>query len=187
MTAGRSSFGKNIIDTDQIFDGCITNAKLATDVNAAIAAVSTALTTATKVVVKYVSIDMTATGTVVTPICTVPSMSIVTDVFTFCETAQTGSGTLTIGDTNNAAGYMADTNITKTLNAVSGDDPSIRGPYLYTVGIQAGTPGFAVSTWAGPRVKFYATATAVNVTNVKGSNTTGQMGIYLIYTKVTPS
>lgn len=188
---GRSNLNANCVDTEQIIDGCITSAKFDPAVGTSIAAAILAAIAATaKVVVEYVSIDMTATGTTVTPICTIPSMAVVTDVFTFCEVAQTGNGTMTIGDGDHADGYMIDSNIAKTLYAVSGDDPATRGIYLYTPGMQTltpATPDFTVTTWAGPRVKFYAAPTVANVTNVKGTNSTGQMGVYLIYKMVTPS
>ena len=191
---GRTRFGPNIIDTEQIIDDSISYAKLSTAAKASItsAAQVAALVdakVADKLVVKYASVNCYQTGTVVNPICTVPSISIVTDVITITEAAITpgGTGTQTVGDAGAADGFLVDANITKTLNAVSGIDPATRGAYLYTPGAQSGETPFAVSTWAHPTRKIYMTDTVINCTTVKGTNTAGTLGVYVFYMKVVPS
>jgi hypothetical protein len=185
---GRSNLGPNSVDTEQIYDGCVTMAKMnVADMATFSAAITAAIAASQKIVVKYISVNMATTGTVVTPICTIPSMSFVTDVFTVCEVASDGNGTINVGDADLATGYMINANITKTLNAVSGADYKTRGAYLYTPGAQDGTTPFAVQEYGHPIGRFYLAPVVANVTNVKGTNTVGTMGVYLIYKKVTPS
>jgi len=189
---GRTRFGPNIIDTEQIIDDSISYGKLSTAAKASItsAAQVAALVdakVADKLVVKYASVNCYQTGTVVNPICTVPSISIVTDVITITEAAIVGNGSQSVGDADSASGFLDDSNITKTLNAVSGIDPATRGAYLYTPGEQNGETPFAVTTWAHPTRKLYLADTVINCTTVKGTNTAGTLGVYVFYMKAVPS
>lgn len=138
---GRTRFGPNIIDTEQIYDDCVTYAKISTAAKASLAAMDTAILAdakvADKTVVKYASVSLYATGTVVYPICTVPSISTVTKVITVCEASRVGTtGTIIIGDAGNDDGYFTNANIGKTLNDISGEDPATWGAYLWVPGVQ---------------------------------------------------
>ena len=200
FTGGRSSFGKNIIDTDQIFDAAVTAGKIDPTLAVAnTAAILAAAKNSTRMGVITAAVDCTASATV--PIGTVPAGSMVTDVITVTTTAINGSGTFNVGDTNNTLGYLANANVTKTLNAVSGEDPVTRGAYLYvpgaptttagdwtvtvwsaTAGTQTLTPSnWAVTTFGHPRRKFYAADTIVNATVTVGSNTAGLVTVYVFY------
>jgi hypothetical protein len=177
---GRSSLNANVIDTEQVFDDSISYAKLNTACKSTITGLdSTAMSTtlaaakvADKTVCKYASVSCYATGTVVYPICTVPGVSIVTDVITVTEAAITpgGTGTQTIGDASAADGYLTDANIAKTLNAVSGEDPATRGVYLWVPGVQSST----VAAIAGAQSTIGMTGTNSTLTfGGSGENTGG--------------
>lgn len=220
---GRSRLNANVIDTEQVYDDSISYAKLNTACKASIASLDTAAIAsalaaakvADKTVVKYLSVSLYATGTVVYPICTVPSMSTVTRVLTVCEASRVGaSGTIDIGDASAASGYLANANIGKTLNDITGDDPALYGAYLWVPGVQTKTASswavtalhvdgtshdmttstqgstagdWTVTTWGHPRTKTYLTDTVINATVVKGDNSAGTMGIYVFYEKVVAS
>jgi len=199
---GRTRFGPNVVDTEQLYDACVTAAKIdptiASGVTTAIATALAAAKTADKTVVKYAQCNCAATGTVVYPICTVPSISVVTRVITVAEVGIVGNGTQTVGDAGDAAGFLADGNITKTLNAISGEDPATYGAYLWVPGATAtpaqnGTTPFAVTAWPTPttwghyKPKVYLTDTVINLTSVKGTNSVGTLGVYVFYDKLVAS
>lgn len=97
-----------------------------------------------------------------------PAMSMVTDVFIKVGTAYAGSGSIDIGDASDTDGFLPDASITKTAGAVSGDDVTARGVYLYD-----GTNNTILR-------KFYATATDVVVT-VGAGFTAGDATVYVVY------
>ena len=183
FTGGRSSFGKNIIDTDQLFDACVTVGKLdaAVPTTASVAAAA-ALSSrnSTRMGVITATVPLATSGTV--PIGTVPAGSLVTDVIAVIgATPDQQDGTINIGDAGDTDGYLATANVTQTAAAVSGQDPALRGAYLYVPGNQDGTPGFLVQTYGHPRTKYYAADTIVNAIITKGTNTVGTVIVYLFY------
>jgi hypothetical protein len=83
-------------------------------------------------------IDITA-GTI--PIGTIPAGSLLQKCVTVATTAFDGNFSVTIGDSGTHAGILANANITKTIGAVSGEDPATCGSYLWTPGVQTTTAG----------------------------------------------
>jgi hypothetical protein len=141
---GRTRYGSNVVDTEQIYDACVTYAKISDEAKASIAALDTTALAAAKVadktVVKYLSVSLYGTGTQTIPICTVPSISTVTRVITVCEASRVGTtGTIDIGDTGDTDGFLATANIGKTLNDITGDDPASYGVYLWVPAVQTAT------------------------------------------------
>lgn len=203
--AGRSRLNANSVDTEQIFDACITGDKIGSqevktanikDLNVTSGKLAAGiLTQGTRVPVMYAQVLKTAG---VIPLGTIPGGSMLLKCITVASTAFNGNITITIGDTGNAAGILADANIAKTLNAVSGEDPSTYGVYLYTPGVsgtptQNGTTPFAVTawptptTWAGPRVKWYANDTVLNATVAQTTTTVGALEVYIFYIRAVMS
>jgi hypothetical protein len=78
-------------------------------------------------------IDKTA-GTI--PIGTIPAGSLLQKCVTVATTAFNGNFAVTIGDTEDQDGILANAYVTKTLAAVSGEDPATCGAYLWTPGVQ---------------------------------------------------
>jgi hypothetical protein len=185
---GRSNLGPNCVDTEQIFDGCVTWAKITpgtiTGDKIASATITSdklaagILTQGTRVPVMYAQVTKTAG---VIPIGTIPGGSMLLKCITVASTAFDGNITITIGDAGSAAGILADANIAKTLNAISGEDPSKYGAYLWVPGAQSGTTPFGVSTWATPRVKWYANDTVLNATVTQTTTTVGALEVYIFY------
>ena len=182
MTAGRSSFGKNIIDTDQLFDACVTAGKLDAAVPTT-ASVTLSSRNSTRMGVITATIPLATSGTV--PIGTVPAGSLVTDVITVIGvTPDVRDGTINIGDAGDTDGYLPTANVTQTAAAVSGEDPALRGAYLYVPGVQTLTvlpADYTVTTYGHPRTKYYAADTVVNAIITKGTNTVGTVIVYLFY------
>jgi hypothetical protein len=78
----------------------------------------------------------------------VPSGSMVTGCIITCREAFDGGETVTIGRSGFTASILADANITKTLNAVSGEDPALYGSDLWVTGSQTVTAGdYSVTAW----------------------------------------
>jgi hypothetical protein len=93
----------------------------------------------------HTQIDKTA-GTI--PIGTIPAKSILQKCITVATTAFDGNFAVTIGDAGDADGILANANVTKTIGAVSGEDPATCGAYLWTPGVQTATAGdFSVTAW----------------------------------------
>jgi hypothetical protein len=191
---GRSNLNANSVDTEQIFDGCITGAKIGAkevktaNINdAAVTGTQLAqglLTQGTRVPVMYAQVTKTA-GTI--PIGTIPGGSMLLKCITVASVAFNGDITITIGDAGNAAGILADANITKSLNAVSGEDPSTYGAYLYTAGAQQAGSTYQVTTWAGPKVKWYANDTVLNATVTQTTTSVGALEVYIFYIRAVMS
>ena len=179
FTGGRSSFGKNIIDTDQLFDQCVTVGKLDAAVPTT-ASVTLSSRNSTRMGVVTATVPLATSGTV--PIGTVPAGSLVTDVITVIGvTPDIQDGTINIGDAGDTNGYLDTGSVTQTAAAISGEDPMVRGAYLYVPGAQnPGTP-FAVTSYGHPRTKYYAADTIVNAVITKGTNTVGTIIVYVFY------
>ena len=126
------------------------------------------------------TVPLATSGTV--PIGTVPAGSLVTDVITVIGvTPDIQDGTINIGDAGDTNGYLDTGSVTQTAAAVSGEDPMVRGAYLYVPGAQnPGTP-FAVTSYGHPRTKYYAADTVVNAIITKGTNAVGTVIVYLFY------
>jgi len=189
MAAGRSALSPLCVDTEQIFDDSITQPKigpaavgtteLANDAVTADKVVAGMLTNGTRQCLAYAEVSCIADATV--PIGTIPGGSMVTDIIVATSTAINSNGTQNIGDAGAIDGLLATANITKTLDAISGEDPATRGVYLWVPGVQEGTPGFAVTTYGHARKKWYANDTIINATIAKGSSTTGVIRVYVFY------
>ena len=150
---GRTRFGHNVIDTDNIYADAIDNTLLADDAvqteNIKDDNVTTdklapgVLTQNVRDMVKTAAILKT-TGTI--PICTIPAGSYVYRVITSARIGFDGSTSINIGDAGDTDGFLPTANITKTLAAVSGEDPATYGVYLWVPGVISGgdwtyTPG----------------------------------------------
>lgn len=91
----------------------------------------------------------------------VPGKCMVTDVLIHVTEAWVGGTSLDLGDIGDVNGFLDTANITKTLNAWSGGDCSVRGAYLLN----------------GLR-KWYASATNILYT-VVGTYTAGEADVYV--------
>jgi hypothetical protein len=78
----------------------------------------------------------------------IPAYSLLTGCIAITTTAFNGNITINIGDAGDTDGILPDASITKTLNAVSGEDPATYGVYLWNVGAQTKTAGdYSVTAW----------------------------------------
>jgi hypothetical protein len=113
-----------------------------TDFSTATAAtLATYLSSNTRLGVTYLEVDESmvtsgATTATVPFASTIPAGSFLSACIISCRTAFTGDGTVTIGRTGAQTGVLADANITKTLGAVSGEDPALYGTDLWVPGVQ---------------------------------------------------
>lgn len=96
----------------------------------------------------------------------VPEKVMVTDVLIHVTEAWVGGTSLDIGDQGDVDGFLVTAQITKTLDAWSGGDCSVRGAYLLN----------------GLR-KWYASATEILYTIV-GTYTTGEADVYVSFVKL---
>ena len=118
-----------------------------TDFSTATAAtLATYLSSNTRLGVTYLEVDesmVTAQATTATvPFAsTIPAGSFLSACIISCRVAFTGDGTVTIGRTSAQTGVLANANITKTLGAVSGEDPALYGTDLWVPGGQSTTAG----------------------------------------------
>ena len=96
----------------------------------------------------------------------VPARVMVTDVLIHITEAWAGGTSLDLGDLGDTDGFLANANLTKTLDAWSGGDCSVRGAYLLN----------------GLR-KWYASATNLLYTIV-GTYTTGKAEVYVAFVKL---
>ena len=97
---------------------------------------------------------------------TTATNTILSDVIVVATTAWDGVATINIGTVASANAILPDASITKTLNAVSGEDVTTRGADLYA------------SSHA--KLKFYAAATAIRAT-ITSTGTVGVADVYLIF------
>ena len=143
-------------------------------------------------VAKVLSGTVLAADTTKTVI-TIPPKSLVTDVIAVCTTPFSGSNTpvfsLTLGDTNTAAGFLPAISMANgglSEGVVKGEDPSTRGTLLYTPAVQTltpATPDFTVTTWPRALKKYYDSADIVKATITKsGTVSAGVLTVYLAYT-----
>jgi hypothetical protein len=111
---------------------------------AAVTALAQELISDTRINVTYVEVDHAleadeGAGAVAFPFAdVVPGGSLVTGCIVSCREAFNGAETITIGRTTATASILASANITKTLGAISGEDPSTYGSDLWVAGV--GTP-----------------------------------------------
>lgn len=161
--AGRSTFMENVIDTEQLFSDAVTQDKIADDAVGTDQIAAGVLSQNTRQAVAYLEVALTADAVV--PIGTIPGGSLVTDAICVCTVAADGNGTITVGDTD-ADGIFTNSNITKTLNAVSGQAASEHGVELYST---------------TKRVYWVTSDTVFNATVVKGTSTVGTFRIYIFY------
>jgi len=110
----------------------------------AAATLASELANSTRLGVLYVEVDEKAV-TALAPTKTVPfngvvpGGSIVVGCIVSCRVGFTGDGTVTIGRT--ATEILANANITKTVGAISGEDPALYGSDLWVTGGQTTTAG----------------------------------------------
>jgi hypothetical protein len=104
---------------------------------------------------------------------TTATNTILTDVIVVATTAWNGTTpSIDIGTIADADGILPNASITKTLNAVSGEDVTTRGVDLYA------------SSHA--KLKFYAAATAIRATIAITDTSAGVADVYLIWAHYTP-
>lgn len=197
MAVGHSPFNTNCIDTEQLYDLCITGAKIAAGTVTSDKIASGVLTQHVRNMVAYAGIGH---ATATTPISTIPSGSIVTGCIVSITEAYNGTASapvITIGRTGVEDGLLADANITKTLNTVNGQDPALYGADLWVPGVSAtpaqnGTTPFAVTAWPTPttwghaRVHYLAVDTIYNayITAAGSGGTTGTADVFILYNRV---
>lgn len=99
------------------------------------------------------------------PIATMAAGTIVSEVVVVITEAFNGAPTIDIGDVTDPDGILPTASITKTLAAISGEDESTRGVYLYST---------------HRRCKFYAAGTVINAA-VASASTTGEADVYITY------
>jgi len=182
---GRTRFGPNTVDTEQLYDAIVTHAKMADDAieahNIKTDAVETLkikddAVTADKIAAGvishggrverlYLNVDL-HTGNATIPIGTIPGGSLVTEAIAVCTEAAPGTGTLTVGYTAAVNVIFEDTNITKTLAAVSGQLSSEHGTALFST---------------VKKTLWLTDDTIINAYVVKGNNTVGHLDVYVWY------
>ena len=171
MTAGKSSFGPNIIDTAQIFDGAITAAKMDP---ALITAMDTALGTYSGIVAQA---TVTANGGAKQKVGGVLAVgTLIHSCIMYISETWNGSGaSLTVGHDGSSQFeyFIPAASFNATAGQVVGNDPSVLGLGLWTPGVQAGTPGFAVTTY-GHRIDTYVDPTFDGQTYAYVTKGTGQ-------------
>jgi hypothetical protein len=100
------------------------------------------------------------------PLATFVAGTIITDIVVVMTEAFDGTATIDIGDTDTDS-LLPNAGITKTLAAVSGEDESTRGVYLYST---------------HRRCKYLATGTTFNaVLGSLGTTTTGEADVLITY------
>jgi hypothetical protein len=101
------------------------------------------------------------------PLATFVAGTIITDIVVVITEAFDGTATIDIGDASDTNSLLPDGAITKTLAAVSGEDESVRGVYLYST---------------HRRVKYLATGATFNaVLGSLGTTTTGEADVLITY------
>jgi len=106
-------------------------------------------------------------------IFTTPVKCQIIDVIVHATTAFDGDTAIDIGDAGDNAGLLADANVTKTLNAISGHETRLHGAYLWD----------AVNSAILRKVYIAATAISAYVTTSTGS--VGAADVYIIYIDLT--
>jgi hypothetical protein len=99
---------------------------------------------------------------------TTATNTILLDVIVVATTAWDGAVTINIGTIADPDSILPNAGITKTINAVSGEDVTTRGVDLYST---------------NPRLKFYAAATAIRAT-IAAPGTTGVADVYLLFAHI---
>ena len=110
---------------------------------------------------------VTYNGGAAQAVATLPAGSVLYDVITVCTIAFTATApSIDIGYAGSTNVILPTASVTKTLNAISGEDESTRGTDLY-------------STHA--RRKYYAASTDVIATVAGGSGNAGSLTVILFY------
>jgi hypothetical protein len=140
----RSSFAANVIDTEQIFDACITAVKLATD-SVITAKIQDDAVTSDKIapgvltqhvrnMVAYAAIGHT---TVTTPIGTIPAGALIKGCIVSITEAYNGTTpSIDIGVAGDHDSLLPTASIARSLNSISGEDPATYGVELWVPGVQ---------------------------------------------------
>ena len=170
---GRSNLNADCVDTEQIFDACITAAKLdpslvtpaasipAGSITGAMLAAGL-LTNGTRCGMAYAEVGIAA-GT--KPIGTVPGGSLITDVIAFVRTAFDGDTAITVGRT--AAQTAIFTSLTLTpINTVTGETASAYGTDLFST---------------VKKTKWVANDTIYNAYVTSTTGTVGALDVYIFY------
>jgi hypothetical protein len=174
MTASRTSFGPNIIDTVNLFDGCITGAKVATATITSDKLAAGILTNGTRCGLAYAEITglpLTAgkltAGTY--PIGTIPGGSLITACIAVARIAFDGNAALTVGRSAAQTSLLPTT--TLTLAAVTGQNKSTDcGTELAT----SDTPPIPIDHWV-------ANDTVYNAYLTNTTGTVGALDVYIFY------
>jgi hypothetical protein len=113
-----------------------------------------------------VKTHITHDGGATQPLATFVAGTIITDIVVVITEAFNGTPTIDIGDTD-ADSLLPNAGITKTLAAVSGEDESTRGVYLYST---------------HRRCKYLAAGATFNaVLGSLGTTTTGEADVLITY------
>ena len=115
--------GANSVDTEQIFDGSITGAKVATGTLTSDKLAQGILTNGTRCGMITATISTYRAGTI--PIGTIPAGSLITDAIAFARVGFDGDTAITVGIT--AAQTSLFTSLTLTANTVTGETASRYG------------------------------------------------------------
>jgi hypothetical protein len=120
---------------------------------AAVTALAQELISDTRENVLYVEVDHAleadegAAATILPFSDVVPGGSLVTGCIVSCREAFNGAETITIGRSGFTASILASANITKTLNAISGEDPTTYGSDLWVAGVGVPAQTATASDW----------------------------------------
>ena len=119
-------------------------------------------------------------------IITIPAGSLVTGILAACNGTFDGASlTVKIGDEDAAEGFIPAANVGTTAGNVSGQDPALRGSYLWAAGTQGGDEG--VTAWGRQLVKYYPAQKHVQSTlSYTGASkgTTGGITVWLFYVRL---
>lgn len=161
-----SNMGFYCIEERQLAANAVSTAKIQDDAVTADKVAAGVISHGGRVDRLYANIDL-HTGNATIPIGTIPGGSLLTEAIAVCvEAVGAGNGTLTVGYTDDVDGIFTDANITKTLNAVSGQASSEHGDDLYST---------------VKKTQWFTDDTVVNAYVVKGNNTTGHLDVYIWY------
>jgi hypothetical protein len=169
MTASRTSFGPNIIDTVNLFDGCITGAKVATATITSDKLAAGILTNGTRcgcITATITGLPLTAgklTGGTI-PIGTVPGGSLITDAIAVARVGFDGDAAITVGTATGATTLF--TSLTLTLGTVTGETSSAYGTDLFSTVTKS---------------KWIANDTVYNAYLTNTTGTVGALDVYIFY------
>jgi hypothetical protein len=116
----------------------------------------------------------------------IPAGSLVTGILAHCNGSFDGTAlTVEVGDEDDPDGFLPAANVGIVNGNTSGDDPAMRGAYLWAAGTQGGDEG--VTAWGRQLVKYYPTEKHVQSTlSYTGASkgTTGGITVWIFYVRL---